>query len=459
MARRIYSGRQTMLNGTRDEIEQTVRQFKPEPGAEDFARKQQLFTQLRDQANSILDERATDPAAYAKKLPDVQQKYQQVNRGQATLEEAISYNLARQKQLGIPRGQRRAIVKDEAQRLVQEVQAAPPAERAKAVADLQRDYGKHFDEVFMDMQEAGLDPINQLLLSTVGDRSLSQEVVSAIELGPSELKKPLSNDAVDTIDSVIEDNVRDFRQAHAATDFTGGATENLNAILDGVKQVAMLRAQRQDPTTAAKRAVRDLVTGKFHIVNDPGADQGLVGGSVDASVYDAPMQALIPRTLNGRKMDPARIQAAASLKLEREELERFDPAPDAMPAGTPEFLGKERLIRTAMNSGTWVTNEDNTGVFLMLPDQSGAQVPMVNDAGERYELSYAEAMRMDISEAVPDPNRGTDVMGRDPRTGLMQGSPGTDAIPDTDEPSEPEEPTDVFGRNPQTGRRDGVGVR
>jgi hypothetical protein len=398
MARRVYSGRQTMLNGTPGEIAQTLEQFRPAPGSEDFARKQEVYSRLQGQAQDILDERATDPAAYAKKLPDVQQRYQAVNRGQATLEEAISYNLSTQRELGIPRGQRRAIPKSEAQSLVQEVQAAPASERAQLMNQLQRDYGKHFDEVFQDLTEAGLEPGNQVLASTVGNPALSQQVANVIELGNSELKKPLGDEAVKTVESAVENQITDsgFREVFAATDFSGASTRQLNAMMETVKGLAYLRAQQQDPNSAAESAVKDVVTGKFHIVND---DQ---------------VKAFMPRVLDGAQVKPNKVQKLADFKLSREQLEQFDPATDAMP-GAPEFLGKERLIRTAVNSGFWVNNDDNTGMVLMVPDDSGAAVPLTNEDGDYYEIGFTEASR---TEFEPAEIEGDDLMappGRNPR--------------------------------------------
>jgi hypothetical protein len=201
------------------------------------------------------------------------------------------------------------------------------------------------------------------------------------------------------VESAVENEIRDsgFREVFSATDFSGASTRQLNAMMETVKGLAYLRAQQQDPNSAAESAVKDVVTGKFHIVND---DQ---------------VKAFMPRVLNGAQVKPNKVQKLADFKLSREQLEEFDPATDAMP-GAPEFLGKERLIRTAVNSGFWVNNDDNTGMVLMVPDDSGAAVPLVNEAGDYYEIGFTEASRQEFEPAEV---QGDDIMappGRSPRS-------------------------------------------
>jgi hypothetical protein len=392
MARRVYSGRQTMLNGTPAEISQTLERFRPAPGSEDFARKQEVYSRLQGQAQDILDQRATDAAAYAKKLPDVQQKYQQVNRGQATLEQAISYNLSTQRELGIPRGQRRAVAKEEAQSLVREIEAAPTDQRGAIIARLQNDYGRHWDRVFGDLVDAGMDAQNQMLVSVAGQPGLSQRVAQVIETTSQELKKGLDNADVRAIEDGVDQELAPFREVYEAADVTGGATTQMNALTRTVKDVALLmyRQGEADTASAATKAARQLVTGKFHILN--GDD----------------IRAHVPKRIGNQRVDTGKLQDVAEMRLSREMIESFDPQPIGSGFETPEGLNRERTIRTAVNSGYWVTNETNDGLVLMVPFRDGGALPLTNAQGERYEidlrkLPQSEEQPASVTEGMQRP--------------------------------------------------------
>jgi hypothetical protein len=62
-----------------------------------------------------------------------------------------------------------------------------------------------------------------------------------------------------------------------------------------------------------------------------------------------------------------------------------------------------------------VNNDDNTGMVLMVPDDSGAAVPLTNEDGDYYEIGFTEASR---TEFEPAEIEGDDLMappGRNPR--------------------------------------------
>lgn len=369
-ARRVHGAVEVMRQGTPGEINETLAQFRPEPGTEGYAERLETFRQMRDRAQGILDQRSEDAAAYARSLPDVEQKYQQAARNQATLEEAISYNLETQRELGIPRGQRRAVAKEEAQSLVREIEAAPTDQRGAIISRLQDDYGRHWDRVFGDLVDAGMDPQNQVLASTVGQPALAQRVAQVIETGSQELKKGIDNADVRAIEDGVDQEMADFREVFEAGDYTGGATTQMNALTRTVKDVAlaMYRQGEADTASAATKAAQQLVTSKFHILN--GDD----------------IRAHVPKQIGGQRVDTGKLSDVAEMRQSREMIESFDPQPIGSGFETPDGLNRERTIRTAVNSGYWVTNETNDGLVLMVPFRDGGALPLTNADGERYEI-------------------------------------------------------------------------
>jgi hypothetical protein len=91
-----------------------------------------------------------------------------------------------------------------------------------------------------------------------------------------------------------------------------------------------------------------------------------------------------------------------------------------------------------------VNNDDNTGLVLMVPDQSGAAVPLVNEDGDYYEIDFAEASNTRIPDRSPDAGP----MGRTrqfPRPGEKPTAPEQpDTTPD---PSANTDQVSVLGRS------------
>jgi hypothetical protein len=154
--------------------------------------------------------------------------------------------------------------------------------------------------------------------------------------------------------------------------------------------LAMYRQGEADTASAATKAARQLVTGKFHILN--GDD----------------IRAHVPKRIGNQRVDTGKLQDVAEMRLSREMIESFDPQPIGSGFETPEGLNRERTIRTAVNSGYWVTNETNDGLVLMVPFRDGGALPLTNAQGERYEidlrkLPQSEEQPASVTEGMQRP--------------------------------------------------------
>ena len=70
-------------------------------------------------------------------------------------------------------------------------------------------------------------------------------------------------------------------------------------------------------------------------------------------------------------------------------------------------INDERTLRAAVESGFWVTNEDGTGVYLMVPFRSGGALPLLDADGRRYEFSFRQASDAGASPlTIPDAPSG-----------------------------------------------------
>jgi hypothetical protein len=249
--------------------------------------------------------------------------------------------------------------------------------------------------VFGDLVDAGMDPQNQVLASTVGQPALAQRVAQVIETGSQELKKGLDNADVRTIEQAVEDELTDFAEAYEAGDVTGAATTQMNAITRTVKDVAlqMYRQGEADTASAATKAAQQLVYGKFRVLQDDN------------------IRAYVPRLVGGQPVDVRRVEDATDRQQTREAIESFGPQSFGSIQDEPDGLNRERTIRTAVNSGYWVTNETNDGLVLMVPFRDGGALPLMNADGERYEIDLR-----DLPPPAGDPQTVTEGMQR-PGTG------------------------------------------
>ena len=97
------------------------------------------------------------------------------------------------------------------------------------------------------------------------------------------------------------------------------------------------------------------------------------------------VDALVPTEFNDKPIAARAIEDATKALQSREALEAFKPTIIG-PAGPAAM---ERTLSAAESSGVWVSNKDNTGLILMVPDEStGVMVPLMNEEGKFRELPY-----------------------------------------------------------------------
>ncbi len=351
-----------------EEIEETLVRMRPPPGAPDFANKWQDFETARNAVGRTLRERAADPAGYAMQVPAVQEAFES-----GDFEEALAIRLEVQRGMGLPRHMVRTLTEDEANGIAAEVMAAPTNERAAHILALQERYGRHWDKAFAELMNAGLDNRTEVLGMVANNPALSQTVAQVIETGTVEMKKGLDAAAVNDLEARVDAELGEFRQVVAARDLSGGLTGRVNGLARVVKDLA-IHYYRQGVSDPERRAAQQIIFNQVQPVDSP------------------QMKALLPRFLDGQPINAAHVEAVAESRLTREALEEFGTAPFGDINDTPQFLNRERTIRSALNSGYWVTNETNDGLVLMVPFRSGGVLPLVNEKGERFEIDLLDAM-------------------------------------------------------------------
>lgn len=405
-ARDFHDAMEIMRLAPPDEMVETLEGLRPEPGTEGFADRQDMFETARGAARDILQRRAEDPARYAMNDPEVQRAFEAAQRGERSLQSAVSLRLDAQRRMGVRNPA--VLPVEEAKSMVNQLQDMPGQQRAAQLADMQERYGQHSQRVLQELSAEGLDPRSKVLASVAGDPALAQKLGQVIDTGSTELRDNLPPNMTGDVEEQVTTELTDFARAFSAGDFTGKSVPDMNAVHSLTTDLALLYARQSgDSTGAARRAASELINSRYE------------------TIRTAKVEAYVPKTLNGRALNVRNIEDAAEGRQNREKIAAFDPVPFGQVAEGLEFLNKERTIRTAASSGVWVTNQTGDALVLQVPlvDESGREVgtlPLVNQDGERYEVGFLEASTYErpMPEGVGDPDdltrrrRGTARGGR-----------------------------------------------
>ena len=129
-----------------DQIEEHLDALEPRAGAEDFARKQQVFEKAEKRAKTLQDLRLKDPAKAVEDSPLVKKAREDYNPARPeTIRKVIRARLLAQEQVGIPPAIRKPITRREAyeiiapvQTIIDQVDAVVVASQVKAKTPAER---------------------------------------------------------------------------------------------------------------------------------------------------------------------------------------------------------------------------------------------------------------------------------------------------------------------------------
>lgn len=345
---------------------------KPSAGSRGFADRQRVYDHLVTVTGRMMGERAKDPAGYAMQSPEIAAAFQAVGQVADADERAgaaaraLSARMNFQKSIGIARP---ALLSDaEAQETVTRIHAMPPADQALNFTSLIKSYGPHASQAMQELSAKGLDTRFMVLASIGDDLVASADLANAIKTGPQELRKSIDPADKTTVRGELHKHIRDFKAVFEGGDPSGGAARKMNEIFSAIEDLAVHYVrQGKSPEDAAAEAHRIVIGDRYNIIRTD------------------TIRAAVPTRLG----DPDALTLAAGDMQAEDQIRAFNPRPFGDP-GAPEFLSVERTVRTATNSGYWVTDETGTGMVLMVPFRGGGALPLVNKRGERYRIPFAD---------------------------------------------------------------------
>lgn len=340
--------------------------------AREFLTKNAVFQEV---AKGIVANRKAllaDPAGYVlQKDPVVQaalEDAQDSPNDPALAQRAALVSLDAQERAGLPESDRRVLTASQARAQVAQIEDPGTGARGQAqiINGLSDLYGPQFQTVYRDLVREGLSEGRQVL-SALGDSPLAPALAQALDDGDKALIDALGREGGE-ISKGIEEDVRQSLAEYTQTIFNadknllGGAVPFTEGIIKGVTTLALaLTARGEDPGTAAERA-SDAILSQYEFQDgyrvpvefDPDA----VAATATQTLLD----------LEGLNIEPAFTSA--------------DHTPDIILAAT---------LQGIRDNGFWVTNEDETGLVLIIDDNQGFEIVRNRD-GERIEFKFKDAV-------------------------------------------------------------------
>lgn len=348
--------------------------------AREFLTQQAIFQEVVKGVVANRKALDADPAGYVIRDPDVREALeaaQAAPNDPALAQRAALVSLDAQTRVGVPATDRRILTVSQARAQVVQIEDPETGARGQAqiINGLSDIYGPQFRTVYHDLVREGL-PEGRQVLASLGDSPLAPILARAIDDGDKVLVAALGEDGSATAKGIKED----VRQALA--DYTtsvvnadksglGGSVPFTEGVIKGVTTLALaLTARGDDIGTAVDRASESILS-QYSFQDGYRVpvefDRGQVAGMADRMLRN-------PRDLG---IAPAISRETSDLSAK---------------------AVMEATLRGIQSNAFWVTNEDETGLVLLMDTNQGVEIVMTG-AGERVEMKFEDA-----ADYVPTPD-------------------------------------------------------
>jgi hypothetical protein len=357
---------------------------------EQFRMRQQVLERFDQLISARSAELRTDPAAYVSSAPTVAPKIAALDpKNTASFEDYAGSTLAAQEHLGVPEPARHVLTAMQANATVQKLTTTSPAETdvGQLLDQTAKQYGTAWPKVFGDLVTLAKLPPEYQMLAAIPDPSVRgdfQRVLStAAEKGGVEhLKEAAGQQASRDIDQALDGDVTlaAFRRTAAVPGLTSN-TDLIAMVRNSVRDLALLYATHGQDGAEAVRNAADGILGRYDFDGTARLPKGMA---------DAAHAATADLLAN---LKPSDLMPLAA-----------DTQATAAGPGLTEAQRQDVTLRAARR-GTWVANEDESGLVLVTQDAAGRMVVMRRANGARVELPFAamKAAPAGQSPSVPVP--------------------------------------------------------
>lgn len=291
---------------------------------------------------------AEDPAAYVSTvnpaIGDAWKKAAGEGATPADKQMAVAMTKTEQERIGVPPSQARVMPKSVASAYVEQFSSVKPEDAADMIEGMARDFGPQWGDVLRDLTAANLPGYAVVLgsLDKPDHAMFRTNLIEANKLGSEQINKLVPETARKDVTTALDEALADFNQTLAVQ---SGGPEMAATYQDAIKSVAlysMIKGQYTDPADAAEAAANSVI-GQYQVYDTYRVPDIYDGEAVENGLYQA---------LTGIKTgDIAAMGSEFSAGL------------------SDQFLADE-TARGVIDNAFWVTNENETGAYLVAPGGS-----------------------------------------------------------------------------------------
>ena len=206
-AQRIRSELQSLRYAPEAAVEEGLAALASAADGPDADERRKIREEVWVQSQAMLRERQSDPAAYVMGQPAVAEAFAAAERDPALLPDAVAARLAAQAAMGLAPEARGALTKADRGQILAGLRPLAPKERCVALEALARRYGDQVDPVAADLAEAGLSPLEALLLDSGSDTAGWQTVARLMDSqqGEQPSKSPDAGIIAETAERLLQE--------------------------------------------------------------------------------------------------------------------------------------------------------------------------------------------------------------------------------------------------------------
>lgn len=334
-------------------VEETI----PGVNAEHFAERVEQSNAVRKAAREIMDRRNADPSAYVMAVDaDLEERVIQTRQELAlapvediagrqaaakAYQRTVRERLTAQEDLGILKP--RVLSKSEARQIAFTYNEQPDAQgKSDYIGQLQNQYGPYFNKAVQELGTAlPKEAAMAATMTHLGQEPARVRLLAASEVGIDSMRKTITTGVAKDIDNELRDQLAEFNATVATQQF---GEEIISKYMGAAQLLAYsYKIRGLDEGEAASAAAEDLVNGYYEFD----------GRTRIPTKYDGDLISHNLSQMTGNLGEIFDIMAPPSL---------LDPEADI----------ETEYLETLEETGYWVTNGDDTGVYLR--DQKGRNV-------------------------------------------------------------------------------------
>ncbi|EAA4082905.1 Lytic transglycosylase, catalytic [Salmonella enterica subsp. salamae] len=347
---------QSIVQGSAQQGIAAVQSMVPQEDDPDFKFKQSLYATAQAKLNQVIKARESDPGTWLQtNSPVVKNAFEQYQNNQASGEYLVSRLQAEKDRLGI--NSKKVLPDAMVNNLISQIDNNKESS-VTAIQSVAQSFGKYSDQVMQQVQKSAY-PALQVIMATNNPRA-ANALWQNRSVKTSDLRGSFEKTDADSADSSWNDQSKDFAGTMVVQPGGSAVWNNFN---EQGKRLTYTYMQRgMSPGDAAKQAYQDVLgeqyqtNGTWRMPNNAGHDIRDVNDGANVYLKNLSADQIMPLIGDAR---------------------------------LPDEVNREQSISRIRDNAQWVTNNDETGLTLMM---NGL---LINNAqGQPITVSFADLAKL-----------------------------------------------------------------